>query len=408
MNYQQLLEQVQQFATVFFTEHPNEILVYHNMQHTERVVTAATEIANHYQLSDEDYFIVVAAAWFHDAGYYIQPKDHEAAGAKMAADFLQKASVDEATIHQVEKCILATKMPQRPETLLEKIVCDADLFHLGTEDFEKVNKLLRKEYITYHNADISKDEWNKKTVIFLQQHEYHTDYCRLLLSDTKQQNLKKLIRKIEAKEENGSKQNTDKVITQTTIADKEHGNKHKKDKNDRPERGIETMFRITSNNQQRLSDMADSKAHIMISTNSIIISVLLSVLLRKIEDYPHLTIPSVMLLAVCVITTVFSIIATRPKIPSGTFTPEDITQKKVNLLFFGNFYRMNLEEYTDGMLHMMNDRDFLYGSLIKDVYSQGTVLGKKYRMLRISYNVFMFGMVASVIAFVIASVYFGK
>ncbi|MEX6689403.1 DUF5706 domain-containing protein [Danxiaibacter flavus] len=408
MNYQQLLEQAKQFATTFFTEHPDEKLVYHNMQHTERVVTAAKEIANHYQLSDEDFFIVVAAAWFHDAGYYIQPGDHEAAGAQLAADFLQKTSVDEGTIQKVKKCILATKMPQRPETLLEKIVCDADLFHLGTEDFGKVNKLLRKEYMAFHNADIGKDEWNRKTVLFLQQHQYHTDYCRLLLSDTKQQNLEKLMHKIEAKEENASEQITEKTILTPVKDEKEQGHKNKKEKNDRPERGIETMFRITSNNQQRLSDMADSKAHIMISTNSIIISVLLSVLLRKIEDYPHLTIPSVMLLAVCVITTVFSIIATRPKIPSGTFTPEDIRQKKVNLLFFGNFYRMNLEEYTDGMLHMMNDREFLYGSLIKDVYSQGTVLGKKYRMLRISYNVFMFGMVVSVIAFVIASVYFGK
>ncbi len=408
MNYQQLLEQAQQTSIEFFKEHPNDKLVYHNMQHTERVVNAAREIANHYQLPDDDFFIVVTAAWFHDAGYYINPKDHEAAGATLAAEFLMKASVDDGTIQKVKKCILATRMPQRPETLLEKIVCDADLFHLGTENFGKINKLLRKEYITAHNADISKEEWNKKTIQFLQQHEYHTDYCRLLLSDVKQQNLEKLMHKAEAVDENESTPNTEKAIPEPPKKDEEHHHKHKKDKDARPERGIETMFRITSNNQQRLSDMADSKAHIMISTNSIIISVLLSVLLRKIEDYPHLTIPSVMLLAVCVITTVFSIIATRPKIPSGTFTQEDIREKKVNLLFFGNFYRMNLEEYTDGMLHMMNDRDFLYGSLIKDVYSQGTVLGKKYRMLRISYNVFMFGMVASVIAFVIASVYFGK
>jgi hypothetical protein len=66
--------------------------------------------------------------------------------------------------------------------------------------------------------------------------------------------------------------------------------------------------------------------------------------------------------------------------------------KTVNLLFFGNFYKMSLEEYTYGMEKMMDDKDFLYGSLIKDVYAQGVVLGKKYRLLRIAYNIFMFGL----------------
>jgi hypothetical protein len=105
---------------------------------------------------------------------------------------------------------------------------------------------------------------------------------------------------------------------------------------------------------------------------------------------------------------VFSILATRPTIPHGTFTEQDITDKKVNLLFFGNFYRMAYSDYAAGMQAMMNDRDFLYGSLTKDVYSQGVVLGRKYRLLRVGYNVFMFGIVASVVSFVIASMFFGK
>jgi hypothetical protein len=177
----------------------------------------------------------------------------------------------------------------------------------------------------------------------------------------------------------------------------------KKKKSDRPDKGIETMFRITSGNNQRLSDMADNKAHIMISTNSIILSVILSILLRKLEDNPHLIIPTLILLIICVVTMVFSILATRPSVPEGTFSAEDIRQKKVNLLFFGNFYRMDLPDYVSGMEQMMEDRDFLYGSLIRDVYSQGVVLGRKYRLLRVAYNVFMFGIIGSVLAFVIAA-----
>lgn len=103
---------------------------------------------------------------------------------------------------------------------------------------------------------------------------------------------------------------------------------------------------------------------------------------------------------------VCSILATRPTLPPGIFTQKEIDEKKVNLLFFGNFYRMSYEEYDKGMKEMMNDRDFLYGSLTRDVYSQGIVLGRKYRLLRTGYNVFMFGIVISVLAFMIAAIFF--
>jgi hypothetical protein len=126
-------------------------------------------------------------------------------------------------------------------------------------------------------------------------------------------------------------------------------------------------------------------------------------LLRKIEDHTNLAIPAVILLTVNLVTIIFSILATRPHIPPGKFTQADLEEKKVNLLFFGNFYLMSLEEYAGGMLQLLEDRDFLYGSLIRDVYYQGIALGKKYRWLRLSYNVFMYGLIASVISFLIAA-----
>jgi len=175
-------------------------------------------------------------------------------------------------------------------------------------------------------------------------------------------------------------------------------------KSQRPEKGIETMFRITSNNHQRLSDMADNKAHIMITANSIIISVMLSILLRKLEDNPAFVIPTLILLAVCVSCMVFSILATRPSIPKGIFTTKQIESQEINLLFFGNFFKMDFETYSKAMQTMMNDRDFLYGNLIRDIYAQGTVLGKKYKHLRAAYSTFMFGIIAAVIAFLIAAI----
>lgn len=386
MHYRELLDQLKTHVATLYRSNTDERFIYHNLDHTEQVVENAINIANHYQLSEQDSFIVLAASWFHDIGYLYDCGRHEASGVDMAVSFLEEKNVDKEVIAQIKGCIMATMMPQRPEGLLQQIVCDADLFHLGSDSFKERNKLMRREVEAFSTHKIDKKEWNSKTIGLFKSHHYHTEYCRTLLNSTKAKNLAEL---------------ENKLINQPTV---DIIKKEVKDKKDtRPERGVETMFRITSTNHQRLSDMADNKAHIMISTNSIILSVTLSLLLRKLEDNPHLIIPTLLLLIICVVTMVFSILATRPSIPEGLFTNEDIKEKRVNLLFFGNFYRMSLNDYENGMNKLMDDRDFLYGSLIKDVYAQGVVLGRKYRLLRVAYNVFMFGIVAAVLAFIIAS-----
>ena len=88
------------------------------------------------------------------------------------------------------------------------------------------------------------------------------------------------------------------------------------------------------------------------------------------------------------------------------FVLYDIKKKKTNLLFFGNFHGMKLENYEWGVKEMMKDSDFLYGSIIKDIYFNGKVLARKYMLLRISYSIFMFGFVASILAFLISMLIF--
>ncbi|WP_462254202.1 Pycsar system effector family protein [Ekhidna sp.] len=182
--------------------------------------------------------------------------------------------------------------------------------------------------------------------------------------------------------------------------------KVKKAKELTPTRGIETMFRTTSKNHMELSAIADNKANIMISINSIILSVMVSVLIRKLEEYPHMTIPAIVLTLVCLTTIVFAVLATRPNVSKGKFEHEDIINKKANLLFFGNFHKMKLEDYQWGMQEMLKDADYLYGSMIKDIYFLGAVLGKKYRLLRMSYTIFMFGFVLSILGFIVAELFF--
>jgi len=168
-----------------------------------------------------------------------------------------------------------------------------------------------------------------------------------------------------------------------------------------PGRGVESMFRLTARNQINLSSIADNKANILISINSIVLTVLLSIGIGKISDYPVITFPAIVFIATCLSTIVFAILSTRPKISSGKFTEEDIHNKKVNLLFFGNFYNMELEEYEWAVKEMMADQNYLYSSMIRDQYSLGKVISQKYRLLRIAYTVFMIGLILSSLLFAI-------
>lgn len=171
---------------------------------------------------------------------------------------------------------------------------------------------------------------------------------------------------------------------------------------ERPERGIETMFRVTLNNHTRLSEIADSKANILLSVNAIIISIALSTLIPKLDapSNAHLIMPTLVMLLFSVASIIFAIMSTSTKVTRGVFTPEDVAQKKVNLLFFGNFYKMPIESYLKAVNEVMKDRDYLYDSMIKDLYYLGLVLNRKYKLLRITYTVFMIGIIVSVATFV--------
>lgn len=381
-----LIRKAEQQVKALFEAHPNPGLRYHNIQHTGQVVAAATKIADHYQLDEEDYAAVIIAAWYHDTGYVFGGRElHEEKSVALAEAFIKAENERDTLLEKVSGCILATKIPQSPDSLISRIVCDADLFHLGTGEFKTINKLVRKEISVITGEKFSGEEWRGKTLSFLENHSFHTDYCKTLLQKGKQENIEWLRKKMdEDKPETSAGLQAVKKVTE------------------KPARGIETMFRTTSANHLRLSEMADTKANTMITVNTIIVSILISVFPGKIEEDTRLIIPAVLFLTTSLSSIVLSILVTRPNIVRGVFTKEDIAQKRVNLLFFGNFHKMAFDDYQGGIKAMMQDSEFLYGSMTRDIYNLGRVLGRKYQLLRLAYSLFMIGVTASVIAFVIA------
>ncbi|MEO6454004.1 MAG: Pycsar system effector family protein [Ginsengibacter sp.] len=395
MNKNNMYKRIEEHVRALFAEKFNPALVFHSLKHTETVVARTKEIAGHYDLSESEMLTVFTAAWFHDTGHlFTEPVGHEAKSVEIMKSFMTANFADVELINKIEQCILATKMPRNPSNLLQEIICDADTYHLGTKDFKLTNKGAMQE-VKLRTGKLDKFDFNEKTIEMLQTHRFYTTYCKDLLSKTKEKNMKKLKKKqVEIDNKEAPVSATPGIAASLSNIEK--------DKSGLMSKGIQTMLRLTSENHLKLSDMADNKANILISVNSIIISIILSVLLQKLQVAPYLTVPTVIFLIVSVTTIVISILATRPKIVGGTFTHQDIIEKKTNLLFFGNFHQASFEEYNVAMRNMMVDTDYLYGSLIKDIYHLGTVLGRKYKLIRLAYNIFMIGIVFSVIAFAIA------
>ena len=298
-------------------------------------------------------------------------------------------------IVEVEEAILATRMPQQPKTIVSQVLCDADLFHLSTEQCQEKANMLREEWKVLGTKEMTDEEWLESNIKFMEDHSYHTPYGQTVLELRKRKNIKKLKKSLKPEVSGKKYRKLEEEVEKLQV-------KLEKAKTLKPDRGIETMFRTTSHNHIMLSQMVDSKASILITINSIILSLIVSVLIRKLEENPYLVIPTVLLIAVCLGTMVFSILASRPNVSSGKFTREDIKNKRTNLLFFGNFHAMNVGDYEWGMKEMMKDADYLYGSLIKDIYYLGKVLGTKYRYLRIAYSIFMYGFVLAILSFFIA------
>ena len=189
------IEETKEFVGGFIGENFSEKICYHNIDHTLEVVEASEVIGRHCKLTDRDLEIVIIAAWFHDTGYFLGCENHEEASSNIAKQYLQNENIDPSYIHQVVNCILSTKLPQKPRTILEQIICDADLVHLASDQFLEKSKLLLHE-LKLQNRGMSDKMWLILSKEFIETHKYHTQYGKNVLFPGLKNNLSLLNSKI--------------------------------------------------------------------------------------------------------------------------------------------------------------------------------------------------------------------
>lgn len=190
MEHKDIISKTEEHVRKLYEAHSNDIFVYHNLEHIEKVVKAANRIGNHYKLSGLEIQAVQIAAWFHDVGYLsFHSNGHELRSAVLAAKFLKRQNADLELIEKVKEAILATEIFSPPTSLIGKIVADADLFNLGTPDFRKTNKKMWVEMKRCYGKKIPAREWYQSALELLEKHQYHTEYCQNLLEKGKQENI---------------------------------------------------------------------------------------------------------------------------------------------------------------------------------------------------------------------------
>lgn len=349
---------------------------YHNLHHTLSVRDATQELGLRYRLGDEELELLEIAGLFHDTGFTKTYVGHEEVSKEIAADYLEKVAYPAEKIAQVKRLIDVTKVGVEPELLIEKVMKDAD-FNTNGATYEEKSEALRKEWEVFCKQKMTDDEWTMNGQNFWENHRFYTGEAQALYGEAKRKTLKALKRQIE------------KIRPSEDMLEFAIGKS----------KSAQMMFKTTLRNQIDLTNIADNKANIMLSINSLLITIGIPMLAGNLKLHPGLIYPAVVLLLTCIFSIVFATLATRPVKMLGRTTTESIDKGNSNLFFFGNFFKMERDDYIRGLMRVMSNEEIIDKSIVNDLYFLGRTLGNKYRRLRITYEIFMIGMVLTVITF---------
>lgn len=388
-----LVEQARHFVWEQFDQHHDPRLLFHSYHYTRDLYRTAGELCRQAGVDTAITELVQVAAWLLPTGYLHDYAHPAATSRQQALRFLSSQQQEITwTADHLATLIERVGKQQAPQNTAEQILSDA--YHIVTyiENYDTRHTLLRLEQELLLDRRHSAMEWAQWELQELLRVKLYTPHARLHYEPRLAEHIlgrKQRIEKLSRREDIRTPAEPTGPFQQL-----EAGN---------TARAIQTFFRANYRNHINLSAIADNKANIMISVNSILISVLITFLsYRNIgENNPRILLPVVIFIVSGAASLIFAVLSARPKVTSlhqeGTLP--SISQK--NLVFFGNFVHLQLEQYEAAMDAMFRSDELIYGNMTRDLYHLGKVLDKKYRYLSVSYTVFMIGFVATVVSFLI-------
>lgn len=165
-------------------------LTYHSLSHTkDDVLPAAARLGRSSALDAEDRLLLETAALYHDTGFLLSYQDHERYSIRIARETMPQFAYSAAQIETVVGLIAATRMPQRPNGLLQQLLCDADLDLLGRDDFLPLNRKLLQEISHFTDRPVIEHDWLVAQTSFLVDHNFFTPAARTLRAEGKKRNI---------------------------------------------------------------------------------------------------------------------------------------------------------------------------------------------------------------------------
>ena len=383
----ELLQQARKYVYGYLTEHLPAEYVFHDYDHAEEVAEVAGMLAKKAEMPQEQAILLKLAAWFHDVGYTEGAEGHEERSAVIARQFMEEKGMAEESIQFVEQLIRATHHDAVPEAAPEKILHDANYSFLGRKRFERRGQLLRLEEERASGERFTMLEWNRRLLDMQLSVKFHTIWAQGAFSKRRNKNI------ANHKESLAKARKTD-IRKQTG---KDFG------------RGVDTIYRVTLRNHINLSSIADGKANMIISINTLVLSILItaasagfSLSQQTIGENLKFIIPVLLLMLTSLTAITFAVFSAMPKVSGQEFTEDDVRQHRVSLLYFGNFLKIPKDDFVDYLRGLKEDQAVLYDDLSRDLYNLGQVLQKKYLLLTYAYRVFVGGLALSFIAFLAA------
>lgn len=360
--------------------------LFHNFAYSEEIAEKAEELAEKAGLEDREKELLIIAAYFYPLGYIGGPQEVPSRSAEELTNWAKREGVDvksgkSSAADWVKKAHDARPNDELPVRLLH----DAANSWLGRKRYDRRADLLQLERDAINGKEGDPVKFGEDMQDYLLNFQYLTTFGLEDFDKRRRKNVSK-------------QQSSNYKVEQKEV-------KAKTGKNFG--RGIDTVYRTAFRTHINLSTIADGKANMMISINTIIISVLLAASgasLSYFEDVffenPEFLIPLISLLLSSLIAVTFAVFSARPSVTEYKIKKDKLIKSKdASLLYFGNFLKLEKSDFVNYLSNIKLDQGSLYDDLSRDLYDLGSVLHKKYLLLTISYNTFVGGLALAVLSF---------
>ncbi len=378
----------QQLFALFRNANGDSSLVYHGFKRSRELVDDCKEIAKGNKLNGTEGQVLLLSAWFHDAGHAAGNGGGREKSIEIARAFLAQKRQPEKLADAVAGCLKAVDDEEARDGLAGDVLHDALLAPLAAKNYVEEAQLLRLEEERRTGKSYSDVEWTQGLIDHFHKSSYRTRWAQLEYEGGRAKNLVRLHKLLRRQQEESTAQEAE-------------GAKNAKNQG----KVVESVFSDLTRNQLRLLSIADRRTATMIHVNAIMISLVVGLVLRKLEERSDLLAPTVVLLCVNLAVIVLSILSMRAgRKKLRQFPRDEISAHDANLLLVSNEVNVSLHEYLDRMNELTAEPPALQKAMLEYVYFLRKLLIHRRRALQLTYNIFIYGLAVSLVFFTVAIV----